>query len=121
MDVSALWQQANALPTAEARKVWGLGGNYQVGIVKLTLGYLNSRFDISPQRNDVFTGGFAVQATSALTLSVASHYDHQKNADGSRIMVTGVGDYNLSERTDVYAEVDFNRINGGYALPGSWA
>jgi hypothetical protein len=35
------WQQANALTTAEARKVWGLGGNYQLGIVKVPFGYLN--------------------------------------------------------------------------------
>uniref|UniRef100_UPI003F49A1D4 porin n=1 Tax=Cupriavidus yeoncheonensis TaxID=1462994 RepID=UPI003F49A1D4 len=117
VDVGAFWQQANALTTPEARKVWGLGGNYQWGIVKLTFGYLNNRFDVSPTRNDVFTGGFAVSATQALTLSVASHYDRQRNADGSRIVVTGVADYNLSKRTDVYAEVDFNRINGGYALP----
>ena len=117
IDVGGFWQQANALTTTEARKIWGLGGNYRVGIVKLTFGYLNNRFDVSPTRNDVFTGGFAISATSALTLSVATHYDRQRNADGSRIMVTGVADYNLSKRTDVYAEVDFNRINGGYALP----
>ncbi|WP_029049375.1 porin [Cupriavidus sp. amp6] len=117
VDVGGFWQQANALTTPEARKVWGLGGNYQWGIVKLTFGYLNNRFDVSPTRNDVFTGGFAVSATQALTLSVASHYDRQRNASGSRIMVTGVADYNLSKRTDVYAEVDFNRISGAYALP----
>ena len=117
VDVGGFWQQANALTTPESRKVWGVGGNYQWGIVKLTFGYLNNRFDVSPTRNDVFSGGFAVAATSALTLSVASHYDRQRNASGSRIMVTGVADYNLSKRTDIYAEIDFNRINGAYALP----
>lgn len=117
IDVGAFWQQANALTTPEARQVWGLGGNYQVGILKLTLGYLNNRFRESPQRNDVFTGGFAMKATSALTVSVAAHYDRQRSADGSRFMVTGVADYGLSKRTDVYAEVDFNRITGDYALP----
>ncbi|WP_247360125.1 porin [Ralstonia pseudosolanacearum] len=117
IDVGAFWQQANALTTPEARKVWGLGGGYQLGIVKMTFGYVNNRFGVSAQRNDVFTGGFAVQATSALTLSVASHYDHQKNPGGSRFMVTGIADYTLSKRTDVYAEVDFNRISGGYTVP----
>lgn len=117
VDVGAFWQQANALTSPEARKVWGLGGNYQAGVVKLTFGYLNNRFDVSPTRNNVFTGGFAIDATSALTLSVAAHYDRQRNADSSRIMVSGVADYALSKRTDVYAEVDFNRINGGYTLP----
>nr|WP_315595266.1 porin [uncultured Cupriavidus sp.] len=116
-DIGAFWQQANALTTPEARKIWGLGGNYRIGIVKIAFGYLNNRFDVSPTRNDVFTGGFAVDVTPALTMSVASHYDRQRNADGSRIMVTGVADYSFSKRTDVYAEVDFNRINGNYALP----
>lgn len=117
VDVGAFWQQANALTTPEARKVFGLGGNYQLGIVKLAFGYINNRFDVSAQRNDVFTGGFAVKASPALTLALASHYDHQKNPGGSRIMVTGVVDYALSKRTDVYAEVDFNRINGSYTVP----
>lgn len=117
LDFGAFWQQANDFTTDEARKVWGLGGNYRVGIVKLTFGYLNNRFEVSPTRNDVFTGGFVVDVTSALALSMAAHYDRQRNAEGSRIMVTGIADYSLSKRTDFYAEVDFNRINGNYALP----
>lgn len=117
LDVGTFWQQSNALTTPEARQVWGVGGNYRIGIVKLAFGYLNNRFDVSTARNNVFTGGVAVDVTSALTVSLASHYDRQSNPDGSRLMVTTIADYNLSKRTDVYAEIDFNRITGGYTVP----
>lgn len=118
VDIGTFFQRTNALTTDEARTIWGVGGSYQAGRVKLAAGYLDNRFHVSPTRNHVFTGGVSVQAGSALTVSLASHYDRQTSAAGHRLMVTAVADYALSKRTGVYAETDFNRVSGDYALPG---
>ncbi|SPA47941.1 putative OUTER MEMBRANE PORIN [Cupriavidus taiwanensis] len=116
-DVGALLQRTDALPTAEARTIWGIGGSSQLGRVKLALGYLDHRYRLSPTRNHVLTGGATLQATPALALSLAAGYDRQTAASGHRLMLTGVAEYALSRRTSVYAEADFNRISGAYALP----
>lgn len=117
IDVGALLQRTDALPTAEARTIWGVGGSSQLGRVKLALGYLDHRYHLSPTRNHVLTGGATLQATPALALSLAAGYDRQTAASGHRLMLTGVAEYALSRRTSLYAEADFNRISGGYALP----
>lgn len=117
VDVGMFLQRTNALTTDEARTVWGLGGSYHAGRVKLAAGYLDNRFHLSPTRNHVFTGGISVQAARALTVSLASHYDRQTSGSGHRLMVAVVAEYALSRRTGVYAETDVNRVSGAYALP----
>ncbi|CAG2138737.1 hypothetical protein LMG31506_02001 [Cupriavidus yeoncheonensis] len=117
IDVGTFLQRTNALTTDEARTIWGAGGSYQAGRVKLAAGYLDNRFHLSPTHNHVFTGGISVQAARALTVSLASHYDRQTSASGHRLMVAAVAEYALSRRTGVYAETDFNRVSGAYALP----
>lgn len=117
IDVGVLYQSTNAATTEERRTIWGVGGSTQLGPVKLALGYLDNRYHLSPTRNHVLTGGATVQATAALALSLAAGYDRQAAASGHRLMLTGVADYALSRRTSVYAEFDFNRVSGAYALP----
>ncbi|WP_234824886.1 porin [Cupriavidus necator] len=117
IDVGALFQSTNALATEEKRTIWGVGGSSQLGRVKLALGYLDHRFHLSPTRNHVLTGGATLQATPALAVSLAAGYDRQTAASGHRLMLTSVAEYALSRRTSVYAEADFNRISGAYALP----
>ncbi|AEI75787.1 outer membrane protein [Cupriavidus necator N-1] len=117
IDVGALFQSTSALANEEKRTIWGIGGSSQLGRVKLALGYLDNRYHLSPTRNHVLTGGATVQATPALALSLAAGYDRQTAASGHRLMLTSVAEYSLSRRTSVYAEADFNRISGSYALP----
>lgn len=72
--------------------------------------------------------GVTWQATSALTLAGAAHYDHISNApignaqqgSGNRYTLVALAEYALSRHIEMYDTVDFDRVSGAASveLPG---
>ncbi|MFN7727024.1 MAG: porin [Rubrivivax sp.] len=114
-------QQMKNLAGTETRKVVGAGGNFRVNATLALFGGVMQRTSaVSPQENLAFTLGANVELAKAVTLSLA-HYDDQQSGsaalDGSRTVSWVTANYRFSPRTDVYAVLDTNRVEGGYTKP----
>lgn len=114
-------QQMKNLAGTETRKIVGLGGNVKLGdTVALFGGAMQRTSAVSPQENRAFTLGANVELSPQVTLSVAVYDDQQSGSaalEGSRRVAWLTASYRFSRRTDVYAVVDTNRVEGGYARP----
>jgi predicted porin len=87
--------------------------------LKAFLGYMkrNDR-GTSAQENDVWSIGVNYNITAPLVLTVNYAQDRQSGVNAGKRKMGYVGlDYNFSKRTDLYAEVDNNRLSGAYPLP----
>ncbi len=123
--------------------LWGAGGSVGVGPVTGFLSYFDAKrdpgFGTAPnlsggplantnlmantnatlQRSDeVWTTGVVFQATPAMAYTLGYMHDGVKNdsdaGNSGRVStVYAVADYNLSKRTDVYAEIDHTTLGGG--------
>ena len=70
--------------------------------------------------NKVWTLGMNFDITPLVTLSAAQLADDQSGSaalEGSRKVSYVTANYRFSPRTDVYAVVDHNSVQGGYAKP----
>lgn len=114
-------QHMKNLTGSETRKIVGLGGNYKVSkTVTAFAGLMTRRSDGSAQKNRAFTLGANVDVTPQVTLSAAYYDDQQSGStalDGSRKMGWVTANYRFSRRTDVYAVIGSNEVDGGYAKP----
>ncbi|GAB2900737.1 porin [Paraburkholderia jirisanensis] len=117
-DVSAAYYGAVPAALASRQLVWGLGGTYLVGPVKLYAHYENSQLDIARYRNQTFSLGAAYTITPTWQLLGQTYLDKLKhpgaNGDGTRFTAGLVLDYFLSKSTDVYTELDYTKLSGGW-------
>ncbi|TDP63471.1 porin [Roseateles toxinivorans] len=114
-------QQLKNLAGTETRKILGLGGNYKVSpMFTLFAGAMRRTDAVSPQSNKVWTLGINVELRPNVTLSLAHLSDSQTGSTalkGSRKVSYASASYRFSPRTDIYAVVDGNQVDGGYAKP----
>lgn len=130
-----------------AQRMWGVAARYTTGPAKLFFGYMGGHdatgivdaslndpsrtvstgsFVANPRKDSTFFTGITYQATPALSLTGAAYYDDIKNVNGisgnSGKRYTGAlwADYALSQRTQLYATLDYNKVDGGAytELPG---
>lgn len=114
--------KTNAAGT-DTRNILGLGGSFEAfkGL-RLFLGGMQRDHDVSLQKNKVLTGGLNYNLTDQLVLT-ASYTDDSQTGTGighRKVQFVGVN-YFLSKRTDVYTEVDQNKITGAYPAQGFMA
>lgn len=121
VQLGAYVQQLKNLADTEERKIVGLGGNYKLGQQwALFAGAMRRTNETSPQTNRVWTLGANWQVLPAVQLTAAYLHDKQGGSstlDGKRRVSYVSAAYAFSKRSDVYAVVDHNRIDGGYAKP----
>lgn len=118
---AAYAQQLKNLTGTETRKILGAGGNVRLSErVALFGGVMQRTSDGSAQKNRAWTLGANIDVAPLATLSIA-HFDDRRSGsaalDGSRRVSWVQVSYRLSRRTDVYAVLDQNRVEGGYAKP----
>jgi predicted porin len=120
LDLVAYHQEINNAANTATRGITGVGGSYLVTKeLKAFLGYMkrNDR-GTSAQENDVVSLGVNYNLTAPLVLTVSYAQDRQSNVNAGKRKMGYVGlDYLFSKRTDLYAEVDNNRLSGAYPLP----
>jgi predicted porin len=114
-------QQMKNLAGTETRKILGAGGNFKVNnTLSLYAGLMQRTSAVSPQKNRAWTLGGNVELADTITLSLAYFDDRQSGSaalDGSRKVAWVTASYRFSKRTDVYAVVDTNQVEGGYTKP----
>jgi len=117
-DVSSAYFGAVPASLASRQLVWGLGGTYEVGPFKLYGHYENSQLDVANYRNQTFSLGGTYWLTPEWQFLASTWLDKLKhpgpNGDGTRFTTGLVLDYFLSKRTDVYTEVDYTKLSGGW-------
>lgn len=121
LSLAAYVQQLRNLSGAEERRIFGFGGNYRFS-PEFTLfgGYMQRSNQVSPQDNRVWTLGTNLALSKTTTLSLAHFSDKQTGSaalNGQREVSWATLTYAFSRRSDVYAIVDRNRVEGGYARP----
>lgn len=121
MFVGGYLQQLKNLAGSETRKIVGLGGNVKVNATLSLFGGAMQRSSVvSVQDNRAWTLGANVELTNELTLSAAHYNDKQSGSaalDGQREVSWISASYRFSRRSDVYAVLDSNVVEGGYAKP----
>jgi predicted porin len=119
--LGAYVQRMRNLAGTETRKIVGLGGNYRFNTwFTLFTGWMQRSAEASPQENKVLAIGANFDITDFTTLSVEVFDDKQSGSaalNGSRKVVWVSANYRLSKRTELYAALDQNRVDGGYAKP----
>ncbi|WP_024538665.1 porin [Comamonas badia] len=111
-------------PTAQMhQRVWGLGGNYLLGPVRLYVHYMNARHDRPTgirQSDGVWSLGAAYSISPAVTLRAAYYRDSGKDVGGvagmagKRDSFALMGDYALSKRTSINAGVFHGGLSGAF-------
>jgi predicted porin len=114
-------QSMNNVTDTETRKIYGLGGNYKITKDFVAFGgYMLRSAEVSLQENSVWTLGANYELTPQVQLSAQYLSDDQSGSaalDGSRTVGFVTANYKFSRRTDIYAVVDTNEVDGGYAKP----
>lgn len=123
VDLVAYAERMDSFNGAERRNVWGTGGSYAItSSLKAYAGFMKRDQRVSLQVNKVATAALSWFATPLLQLTAVYVQDKQTGvAEGSRKVGFLAADYFLSKRTDVYAEVDQNKLSGSYPLPAFMA
>lgn len=119
IDVVAYAQNMRSFNGQETRKIYGLGGRYNITEgLKLYLGGMLRDHDESEQENKVYTAGVNFNLTEKLLLTASFTRDRQTGVDsGSRKVSWVSGDYAFSKRTDVYLVLDHNELSGSFPVP----
>ena len=117
----AFYQEVNNAAGTSTRRLSSAGGSYAIGqSAKLFLGYMK-RDDkgASTQENDIVNLGFNYTVPSMpLVLTVSYGQDRQTQVNpGTKKTAYVAASYLLSKRTDIYAELDHNRLSGKYPQP----
>lgn len=119
--LGAYVQQMENLAGNEKRKIIGAGGNYKLGSTLQLFGGLMQRdSEVSAQVNKAWTLGLNYELSPAITLSLAHFNDRQSGSAalaGKRQVSWVTANYRFSKRSDVYAVLDENKVDGGYAKP----
>ncbi|MDZ5456169.1 porin [Azohydromonas lata] len=121
LDLTAYYQEVNNAGDTVTRGIAGLGGSWLfTKDFKAFLGYMkrNDRGTGPQQENDVVSIGANYNLTPTLVLTANYAQDRQSDVNAGKRKMGYVGlDYLFSKRTDLYAEVDNNRLSGAYPLP----
>lgn len=121
VSLGAYVQQMDNRAGTETRKIAGLGGNYKLNAMfTLFAGWMQRSAELSPQENKVWALGANIELSPATTLSLEYFDDKQSGSAalaGSRKVAWISANYRFSRRTDVYVELDRNKVDGGYAKP----
>jgi len=102
-----------------------VGGQVQAGPARLFLNYLQFHATAPmpgqpDRRNYVPYGGVRIIVSPEVDLTAEYYYDKGKNLafleheDGHKQTAVLIADYHLSKRSELYAEVDYNGLQGGY-------
>ncbi|MFT3955805.1 MAG: porin [Piscinibacter sp.] len=118
VDVVAYASNMDSFNGAETRKIRGLGGNYAVtSELKAFVGGMTRSHRVSKQENKVWTVG-ANYTVGQMVYTISYVQDKQSEVNAGKRTVAYIGaDYLLSKRTDIYAEIDNNKLSGAYPLP----
>jgi predicted porin len=122
LELAAYGSHMSAATGGEVRKIYGVGGSYQISQDwKGFAIYMHRSNAISTQTDKV--GYVALNyAISPAVLLTATHVQDRQNAfatnkSGSRKVTQLQVAYALSKRTDVYLSFDQNQIDGGFVRP----
>jgi predicted porin len=123
VDIVAYTEKLHTPDGLDIRKIWGGGGSYAIiPELKAYLGYMRQTQNSTAQENQVATVALSWFVIPLLQLTAIYTQDHQTNVlAGNRKVSLLVADYFLSKRTDVYVELDQNRLNGSFPLPAFMA
>ncbi|QHI99605.1 porin [Xylophilus rhododendri] len=108
----------------DTKKDWLLGGTYDAGVVKGFLTYSQTKADVSTlEFKTTQVGASAPIGAGKLLASVASTKIDNATATipGKRLTATVGYDYFLSKRTDVYANLMYDKLTGNYTKGNSVA
>lgn len=121
LSLAAYAQQLRNLSGVEERRIVGFGGNYRFSpAFTLFGGYMQRSNRVSVQENKAWTLGANMSLGKSMVLSAAHFSDRQSGStalSGQREVTWATLTYSFSRRSDVYAFVDRNRVDGGYARP----
>lgn len=120
-EVVAFYEEVDNAANTTKRDITSVGGNYAVTKeLKAFLGYMK-RHDhgASTQENDIVNIGANYSLTGVpVVLTVSYGQDRQSVVGaGTRRMGFVSADYLLSKRTDIYAVLENNHVDGAYTLP----
>jgi predicted porin len=117
-DQSAVYFGAVSAALASKQTVWGLGGTYTAGPVKLYGHYENNQLNVAAYRNQTFSVGANYTITPAWSILGETYYDRLRhpgpNGNGSRSTTGVVLDYSFSKTSDIYTELDYTKLTGGW-------
>ncbi len=121
---------------AGRERVWGAGINYTIGSAS-TLGFVYTHTDLNDATGSVYVGNFANTASRLTFDNFEANFKYQftqnifagvmynftlghfdSNGGNSKPkwhQVGAMGDYKLSERTDVYVQAMYQHVTGGDA------
>lgn len=116
LDLSATHQTLANATGSDVRNTSGLAAAYKFGQFRTSFGYLRNTYDVSATENDIFIGGLGYAPSSQWSLGIGAFVDKQKDPRGKRKAVYAMASYMFSKNTDVYVQMDHNRITGGYRL-----
>jgi len=121
LELVAFYQEVNNAAGTSTRRLSSAGGSYAISEgAKVFLGYMK-RDDkgASAQENDIVNLGLNYTVPSMpLVLTVSYGQDRQTHLNpGTKKTAFVAASYLLSRRTDLYAELDHNRLSGKYPLP----
>jgi predicted porin len=109
---------------------YNLGGSYTAGAVQVSAGYVNSvqKTATSDTRSKWRWAGVSYKFDARWALTGAWYRNQAFNTTATAaaaaghakkdLFMTGMT-YNLSKRSNLYAEIDVNKLNGGYATGGT--
>lgn len=121
VSLGAYVQRLNNLADTEQRRIVGAGGNWKLTeAFTLLAGAMRRDDELSPQTNRVWTLGASTRVLPTVTISAAYLHDKQAGSArlaGKRKVAYVTASYAFSKRSDVYAVVDRNEVEGGYAKP----
>lgn len=122
LDLRAVYQHNNDSNNGtvnffeQEQKLAAIGGSYNFGATKVFAQYYNNKFDVTNQKNDIYVVGASYDISPKVTAKASYSHDKQKNFNaGNRNSVSGVLSYAFSPRTDVYTEVDYQKLSGSYS------
>jgi predicted porin len=125
LNIRAFYQEANdanfgviGVAPNDKQKMLGVGATYTFGPAEVFAQYFNNRYSVTRLTDNIYNVGASYQFTPVVALKGGVTYDNQSSADsGHRLTYSLLSSYNLSKRTDVYAEADYTQLSGGYFDP----
>ena len=112
----------NNASATDHRKIFGAGFDVALPAgLKAYGGYLRRSQTASTVENNIILASLTWAATSALMFTGSATIDHETafgtTPAGSRKVYFAEAEYHFTRMTSVYAELDRNQVEGGYALP----
>jgi predicted porin len=118
VDVAAYASRMDNADKSETRRIHALGAAFEITDGwKAYIGTMRRRDRVSAQANEVWLGALTYAAGSFVYTASYGEDRQRRVAEGNRQLGWLHVDYLLSPRTDVYAVIDANRIDGAYPLP----